>query len=213
MSRDEQNDIAGLEAAPAERVLAKLGAAAAFIGLLLALSVAVAGPSNAHGGGLDGSGGHNCNVGSCAGTYHCHRYYGGRCQRTTTPPTTTTARPATTTTTARPIITTTTVPPIKAPSEGGSDNGTLLLLAAIVGGGALLKGLLSPRLQFISTTPRHVRKRMREAARLSPAERERADAEQERAERERRERSRANEAKMKEIWAERDRRRAEAAEE
>ena len=28
---------------------------------------------SAHGGGLDGSGGHNCNVGSCAGTYHCHR--------------------------------------------------------------------------------------------------------------------------------------------
>lgn len=28
---------------------------------------------NAHGGGLDGNGGHNCRVGSCAGTYHCHR--------------------------------------------------------------------------------------------------------------------------------------------
>jgi hypothetical protein len=28
---------------------------------------------SAHGGGLDSSGGHNCNVGSCAGTYHCHR--------------------------------------------------------------------------------------------------------------------------------------------
>lgn len=27
----------------------------------------------AHGGGLDGNGGHNCRVGSCAGTYHCHR--------------------------------------------------------------------------------------------------------------------------------------------
>ena len=78
---------------------------------------------------------------------------------------------------------------------------------------AVLAGLLFQRLQFIATTPRHVRKRMREAARLSPAERERADAERERAERERRERSRANEAKMKEIWAERDRRRAQAAEE
>ena len=28
---------------------------------------------SAHGGGLDGNGGHNCRVGSCAGTYHCHR--------------------------------------------------------------------------------------------------------------------------------------------
>ena len=28
---------------------------------------------SAHGGGLDSSGGHNCYVGSCAGTYHCHR--------------------------------------------------------------------------------------------------------------------------------------------
>ena len=78
---------------------------------------------------------------------------------------------------------------------------------------AVFAGLLFPRLRFIATTPRHVRKRMRDAARLSPAERERADAERERAETERRERRRANEAKMKEIWAERDRRRAEAAEE
>jgi len=78
---------------------------------------------------------------------------------------------------------------------------------------AVLAGLLLPRLQFIETTPRHVRKRMREAARLSPAEKERADAERVRAERERRERRRANDAKMKEIWAERDLRRAEAAEE
>ena len=92
-----QNDSAGLEAARAERILAQLAAAAACVALLLAISVAVASPSNAHSGGLDGSGGHNCNVGSCAGTYHCHRYYGGRCQRTTTPPSTTTARPATTT--------------------------------------------------------------------------------------------------------------------
>lgn len=28
---------------------------------------------SAHGGGLDSSGGHNCRVGSCAGTYHCHQ--------------------------------------------------------------------------------------------------------------------------------------------
>ena len=31
----------------------------------------------AHGGGLDQSGGHNCYVGSCAGTYHYHRGSGG----------------------------------------------------------------------------------------------------------------------------------------
>ncbi len=29
--------------------------------------------TQAHGGGLDGDGGHNCYVGSCAGTYHYHR--------------------------------------------------------------------------------------------------------------------------------------------
>lgn len=35
--------------------------------------------ASAHGGGLDSDGGHNCYVPSCAGTYHCHRYRGGRC--------------------------------------------------------------------------------------------------------------------------------------
>lgn len=37
---------------------------------------------SAHGGGLDSDGGHNCRVGSCAGTYHCHQYRGGRCSLT-----------------------------------------------------------------------------------------------------------------------------------
>lgn len=32
-----------------------------------------------HGGGLDSDGGHNCNVGSCAGTYHCHQAWGPGC--------------------------------------------------------------------------------------------------------------------------------------
>lgn len=36
-------------------------------------------PAAAHGGGLDSDGGHNCNVGSCAGTYHCHQARGPRC--------------------------------------------------------------------------------------------------------------------------------------
>jgi hypothetical protein len=34
---------------------------------------------NAHGGGLDWQGGHNCRVGSCAGTYHCHQPRAGSC--------------------------------------------------------------------------------------------------------------------------------------
>ena len=33
----------------------------------------VGGAAFGHGGGLDSSGGHNCYVGSCAGTYHSHR--------------------------------------------------------------------------------------------------------------------------------------------
>lgn len=36
-------------------------------------------PASAHGGGLDWQGGHNCRVGSCAGTYHCHQARGGIC--------------------------------------------------------------------------------------------------------------------------------------
>ena len=36
--------------------------------------------ANAHGGGLDSQGGHNCRVGSCAGTYHCHQPRGPVCQ-------------------------------------------------------------------------------------------------------------------------------------
>jgi hypothetical protein len=32
-----------------------------------------------HGGGLDSQGGHNCYVGSCAGTYHCHQAWGPGC--------------------------------------------------------------------------------------------------------------------------------------
>jgi|LauGreSBDMM110SN_4_FD.fasta_scaffold117762_2 hypothetical protein len=36
-------------------------------------------PGFAHGGGLDWQGGHNCRVGSCAGTYHCHQARAGVC--------------------------------------------------------------------------------------------------------------------------------------
>ena len=43
-----------------------------FIALIVVMSFGLVGIVNAHGGGLDGSGGHNCYVGSCAGTYHYH---------------------------------------------------------------------------------------------------------------------------------------------
>jgi hypothetical protein len=36
-------------------------------------------PAFSHGGGLDWQGGHNCRVGSCAGTYHCHQPRAGIC--------------------------------------------------------------------------------------------------------------------------------------
>jgi len=45
--------------------------------LLVALIVQSPLPVSAHGGGLDGDGGHYCYVGSCAGTYHYHRGGGG----------------------------------------------------------------------------------------------------------------------------------------
>lgn len=45
--------------------------------LLAALIVQSPQAVSAHGGGLDGDGGHNCYVGSCAGTYHYHRGGGG----------------------------------------------------------------------------------------------------------------------------------------
>lgn len=47
--------------------------------LALGAALLTAGPVQAHGGGLDWQGGHNCNVGSCAGTYHCHQARGGIC--------------------------------------------------------------------------------------------------------------------------------------
>jgi len=43
------------------------------------LTLGTASPVYAHGGGLDWQGGHNCRVGSCAGTYHCHQARAGVC--------------------------------------------------------------------------------------------------------------------------------------
>ena len=48
------------------------------ISIVLTSLFATYNPTNAHGGGLDGSGGHNCYVGSCAGTYHYHRNHSYR---------------------------------------------------------------------------------------------------------------------------------------
>ena len=47
----------------------------------LALGISLTTPSIvfAHGGRLDSQGGHNCRVGSCAGTYHCHQALGPAC--------------------------------------------------------------------------------------------------------------------------------------
>lgn len=45
----------------------------------LVLSVVTGISASAHGGGLDSQGGHNCRVGSCAGTYHCHQARGPAC--------------------------------------------------------------------------------------------------------------------------------------
>ena len=53
--------------------VAKHVAALFFIVTLMLSLGAPASLVSAHGGGLDSSGGHNCYVGSCAGTYHCHR--------------------------------------------------------------------------------------------------------------------------------------------
>lgn len=50
--------------------------AVGLIGLTVAI-FAQANVANGHGGGLDSDGGHNCYVGSCAGTYHYHRGSGG----------------------------------------------------------------------------------------------------------------------------------------
>ena len=44
-----------------------------FNAFLLFWTSSLGGVAFAHGGGLDSSGGHNCYVGSCAGTYHSHR--------------------------------------------------------------------------------------------------------------------------------------------
>lgn len=53
------------------------------VAIALICSVAFAADASrvaAHSGGLDGQGGHNCYVGSCRGTYHCHQPRGPRCQ-------------------------------------------------------------------------------------------------------------------------------------
>jgi len=46
------------------------------------LTLGTVSPAYPHGGGLDWQGGHNCRVGSCAGTYHCHQARAGVCAPT-----------------------------------------------------------------------------------------------------------------------------------
>lgn len=60
-----------------KRKLAKL-LAVGLVGLTVAVFSQI-GSAKGHGGGLDSDGGHNCYVGSCAGTYHCHRSWGPGC--------------------------------------------------------------------------------------------------------------------------------------
>lgn len=52
-----------------------------FFGALFSLVITVGtiAPASSHSGGLDSQGGHNCRVGSCAGTYHCHQAWGPAC--------------------------------------------------------------------------------------------------------------------------------------
>lgn len=70
-----------IEKTKKRQLIGVLGGVALGASLLTAGSVATASPVQAHGGGLDWQGGHNCNVGSCAGTYHCHQPRGGICAR------------------------------------------------------------------------------------------------------------------------------------
>ena len=46
---------------------------------VVSLTLFTPSPSHSHSGGLDWQGGHNCHVGSCAGTYHCHQARAGIC--------------------------------------------------------------------------------------------------------------------------------------
>ena len=56
-----------------------------FGAVIMAVSLLAISPAQAHSGGIDWQGGHNCRVGSCAGTYHCHQARAGICARNSTP--------------------------------------------------------------------------------------------------------------------------------
>jgi peptidoglycan hydrolase-like protein with peptidoglycan-binding domain len=105
--------------------------------LLVVATVSVFSPletetASAHGGGLDGNGGHNCYVPSCAGTYHCHRPWGGRCLTALNPSPITSLAPLpalpvpqtrSSTAITAPRITTTTLPrPAECVSRSGGIN-------------------------------------------------------------------------------------------
>jgi hypothetical protein len=60
-----------------------------FVVLSTILTLGTSNPSFAHSGGLDWQGGHNCRVGSCAGTYHCHQARAGVCAASSDQPSST----------------------------------------------------------------------------------------------------------------------------
>jgi hypothetical protein len=63
------------------KISSKIVAMLSTSALAAAMLVGTGVPAQAHGGGLDWQGGHNCRVGSCAGTYHCHQPRGGICAK------------------------------------------------------------------------------------------------------------------------------------
>lgn len=63
------------------KISSKIVAVLSTSALAAAMFVGTGVPAQAHGGGLDWQGGHNCRVGSCAGTYHCHQPRGGICAK------------------------------------------------------------------------------------------------------------------------------------
>ena len=59
------------------------------------LTLGTVAPVYSHGGGLDWQGGHNCRVGDCAGTYHCHQARAGVCAPKTVKPSNPNKKPST----------------------------------------------------------------------------------------------------------------------
>jgi len=116
--------------------------------LALGLLLVSASPILAHSGRTDSSGCHNCNVGSCAGTYHCHN--GGYAPAPVYVAPVATIKPATPkptikptiapTPTATPTITPTITPTATPQVQGASTSDGSSVLGGLVGMGVLLGG-------------------------------------------------------------------------